>query len=482
MRAFAVGRGRTLGLALAGAGVLAAAVVLGAPHGATDALGPGEPAPRNVVVVMTDDQRLDDMKALRKTQRKIGDKGATFTESFASYPLCCPSRATYLTGRYAHNHGVRDGRPPEGGFQAFDDSETTAVALDQAGYRTGFIGKYLNGYPRVARAPGGPYVPPGFDRWRAGVNTGRMFDWKQVTGKGIRRWRARKRNYQTDVYARQAERFIERAARRSRPFFLTVATLAPHGEPFRTRTPNPRPAPRHKGRSKNESFPRPPSFNERNVDDKPSFIPSKRLKRSVRRALRRKHRDRLASLLAVDDLVVTVVRALRRGGALGDTLLIFTSDNGHLLGEHRLRVKAEFYDPAARVPLLVRAPGAIAPGSIVDAPTVNVDLAATIHDFAGVEPAQEQDGISLLEIAEDPAEFADREFPLETRLGTAIRTPDWLYAEHETNEGVELELYDLEDDPDQLESLHEDPQHEATLLTLAARLAQLRECEGASCR
>lgn len=433
---------------------------------------------------MTDDQRLDDMKALPKTRRKIGDRGAAFTESFASFPLCCPSRATYLTGRYAHNHGVLDNKKPDGGFEVFRDSggeeETVAVALDEAGYRTAFIGKYLSGYGRVAEAERPPYVPPGYDRWQAATRPGVMWKWRQVIGSRVHTWGKRDRHYQTDVYARQARRFIESAAARGRQFFLTVATLAPHRETKGAHAlrHNPRPAPRHRGAFPTEPLPRSPSFNEADVDDKPSFIRNlPRLDRDRRRQLRSLHRDRLASMRAVDDLMANLVRTLARAGALGDTLLIFTSDNGYALGEHRRVGKSDVYDPATRVPLLLRGPG-VEPGTVSATPAVNVDIAATIYDFTGVEPAQEQDGISLLEVA---ASREARELLLQNKRGTAIRTADWLYAEHETKLGTELELYDLAADPHQLDSLHEDRQHTRTRVRLAARLAELRVCQGTSC-
>ena len=145
------------------------------------------------------------------------------------------------------------------------------------------------------------------------------------------------------------------------------------------------------------------------------------------------------------------MRALRRGDVIDDTLLVFTSDNGYLLGQHRLHAKNAFYDGAARVPLLLRAPG-IDPATVIGSPVVNTDLAATIYDFTGVDPALPQDGVSLFDVVADPGQFADRAFPMQTTRGTAIRTPEWLYAEYEAEAGPEFELYGLAADPHQLTS------------------------------
>lgn len=436
---------------------------------------------RNVLVVMTDDQRLSDLaRAMPRTRKRIGKQGVIFRKAYATFPLCCPSRATYLTGQYAHNHGVVSNGPPDGGAQNFDDSATTAVALNAAGYRTGYTGKYLNGYrPLAEQDP--PYVPPGWDWWRAASLYARMLTWQQMVGGRIKKWGHGRRDYQTDVLARQATRFLKSSARRSQPFFLTIAPLAPHVEnPRRPAGDDPRAARRHRDRFRKTPLPRPPSFNEADVSDKPSSVRARpRLDRSQRRYLRDLNRDRLRSLLAVDEMVVTVLRTLRKAGLTDDTLVIFTSDNGFQLGEHRLEGKTRVYEPAIQVPLLMRGPGIRQ--RAIGAPVGNVDLAATIYDWTGVPPALDQDGVSLLDVAAAPAAFDDRELLLQVFNGAGLRTRDWLYAEHGTSPGTEVELYDAQADPHQLQSLHDSPAHAAVRGELAARLADLRDCAGAEC-
>ncbi len=462
----------------------ALAATLVARTDAGNAAAGGTPDPRNVLVIMADDMRASDLQATRPIRRRIGGRGIRFNAAFATFPLCCPSRASYLTGQYAHNHGVLDNVGPAGGMQAFDDSATLATDLDGAGYLTGWIGKYMNGYgPPAHEDP--PYVPPGWDFWRAASVPRKLYDWEQVIDGRLQRFGRAESDYQTDVYAGQVEGFLDLAAGSGEPFFLTVSVLAPHVETRELPSPehNPRPARRHRGAFATEPLPGSLSFDEEDVSDKPTYVRSHaRLGAEGRRRARRSNRDRLGTLLAVNDLAVRALRKLRRSGALDETLVVFTSDNGYLLGEHRLtHAKDAFYDPATRVPLLLRGPG-LAGGNDVDAPVANIDVPATIYDFTGVEPTLEGDGVSLLDVAAAPAAFADRELLLQTTRGTAIRTSDWLYTELETQLGTEHELYDLEADPYQLESVHDDPAHVAIRNQLAARLAELRECEGASCR
>jgi len=454
--------------ALAAAGLLGG---LGPAGGADDARArPGDRP--NVVVIMTDDQDAKSVRVMRGVRRQLGGSGATFQNFFATFPVCCPSRATFLTGQYAHNHGVRGNTPPNGGVQAFNDSRTLPIALRRAGYRTGYVGRYLNGYDSRE-------VPPGWSDWRVGVGKGafKMYDYNLNENGRFVRYGRKPADYQTDVYARKATRFISKSG--SKPFFLTFAPIAPHGDPTRTRSPNPEPAPRDRGAFADEPLPSPPSFNELDVSDKPQFVRKQdRLTAAEQRDLERRHQDRLASLLAVDDAVKRIVAELRDAGELRDTLIIFTSDNGYLLGEHRLVAKGNLYEESVGVPLIMRGPG-IPRGVTRPQIAGNIDLAPTILDFTGVQPLRVMDGRSLLPLARRRGVAADRDILLENQHSTALRTQRYMYAEHP---GGELELYDLRSDPFQLRSRHDDPALAGVRATLAQRLAELEDCAGPSCR
>jgi arylsulfatase A-like enzyme len=431
---------------------------------------PGAP---NVVVIMTDDQDPGTMRAMPAVRRLIGGQGATFTRSFATTPLCCPSRATFLTGQYAHNHGVRTNKP---GYTALDASETVAVWLDRAGYRTGHVGKFLNGYGRDTDSR---EIPGGWDEWYAFVHDSNFsyYDYTLNENGRLVRYGSAPRHYQTDVYARKAADFVARNAG-AEPFFLSVATLAPHKEAHGP----PRPAPRHAGSFGDAPLPRPASFNERNVGDKPAFVrKTPRLTPERIEGLTRLHRGRLRSLLAVDDLVERVVAALRDTGELQHTLLVFTSDNGYLLGQHRLVGKSWVYESSVRVPLMMRGPG-IPPGVVRRQLVGNVDLAPTILDAAGASApaAHRLDGTSLLAPARNPGALAGRQLLLESFdvPYRALRTPRYLFVRHRSGE---RELYDLSRDPDELRSLHTSRAHEGVERDLAARLRRLEGCAGSAC-
>ena len=337
-----------------GLAALAALVGLLAAGGNAVA-GPGDRP--NVVVVLTDDQDAASLKVMKGLKRKLGRRGATFRNSYAVYPLCCPSRATLLTGQYPHNHGVLDNGGPEGGVNSFDESVTLATALHDDGYRTGYIGKYLNGYPALAREDPEAAIPPGWDRWFGMVDAG-QYDWSINANGSMRKYGREPRDYQTDILRRLGTDFISTHSGRPKPFFLIVGTNAPHGEKGRKFSDrNPRPAKRHVGSFESLRVPDIPSFNERDVSDKPPFLQVPRIKDKGRRELRDRYRGRLESLLSVDEMVTGLLAELRRRGELRDTLFIFTSDNGYLLGEHRLERKRLLYEESAQVPLVMRGPG-----------------------------------------------------------------------------------------------------------------------------
>jgi arylsulfatase A-like enzyme len=468
-------------------GALASVLLLG---GCSIAAGERKPRPPaaagapNVVVVMTDDQAVDTMRAMPRTKRLLGAKGTTFDQALVSFPLCCPSRATFLTGQYAHNHGVRDNHPPAGGLGALRQGETLPIWLQEAGYRTGFVGKYLNGYGKEPNG-GERFVPPGWDRWVAaeGGRKTAAYDYQlNIDGHLVERG-DEPRDYKTRVMADEAAGFIRGASGEGRPFFLWVATSAPHTDNNQQAgaARNPLPEPHDRGRFGAARLPRGPAFNERDVSDKPAFV--RRLDRLGARdvgAMRTTYVSQLESLISVDRLVARLVGELERRDELDNTIVLFTSDNGFLRGQHRIDSgKSKLFDESVRVPLLARGPG-FERGAKVRSPVANVDLAKTIADAAGARPGIELDGVDLRD--RDPRE--DRAVLLEVferrdDRFTAVRDRRWVYAERDDGR---TELYDHRTDPAELRNLAGTPRARAVEERLAARLEELRDCAGAGCR
>jgi arylsulfatase A-like enzyme len=482
------------------AGVLALAVAAaGFAAGGGDATA-DEQAQPNIVVVMTDDQTQASVSFMPTVQSELAANGATFANNFTNWPLCCPSRATFYTGQYAHNHHVLGNTAPDGGWASFDDSSTLPVWLQQAGYHTIHIGKYLNGYGEGDNPAA--YVPPGWNEWTAPTagTTQSVYDYTlNQNGTLVDRGTA-VTDFKQDVFSDLAVDAINRSAPGG-PFFMGVMYTAPHsGGP--NPNPNPptncgataKPAPRHADSFNNEPLPLPPNFNEADVSDKPAAIQTMPLiTESDFVTIQRKYRCRIESLLSVDEGVGRILDALEASGELDNTLVVFTSDNGFFGGEHRIQTgKNRVYEEAVRVPLVIRGPGVPA-GVTVDDLSINADLAPTVLDAAGATPGLTEDGRSLLPFAEHPDRFHGRELLLEKgsvvdadddptpQSGTfwAIHTSRYVYVE---NISGELELYDLVADPYQLDNQIANPAYDPVEAALASRLATLRSCAGATCR
>ena len=449
----------------------------------------------NVVVVMTDDQTSAAMDAMPVTESLIGDQGATFSNSFASFPLCCPSRATFLTGQYAHNHRVLNNIPPQGGFDTLRGGETLPVWLQRAGYYTGLVGKYLNGYET---SPVG--VPPGYSEWHGQKTQNAYYGFDLFEDGGYVRYGdpdedptdpAHPETYSSDVYTDKAVDFIDRRAPLDQPFFLWVAYNAPH-----TGTPNPppgeqdrcrgnaKPAARDIGAFEDAPLPTPPSFNEANVSDKPGSVrhlpPLDDFEVGQDHNL---YRCELESLLAVDDGVQRIVDTLEATGELGSTLLVFTSDNGMMHGEHRIPFGKNLpYEESIRVPLLMRGPG-IPTGVQVRDLVANVDLAPTILEAAGAHARLREDGQSLLGVTRRPHSESGREIAIEGNRYRGVRTPRYIYVHwiRGPDHGA-TELYDLKRDPYELTNLHGHPAAHKVERALGKRLHEVERCAGAECR
>src|SRR6266550_1510308 len=473
--------------------VVAAAGVVGLHKPGGSAQAAAAPPRPNIVVLETDDQTLAEMEVLPNVRRLIGDEGVTFDENFDSFSLCCPSRASFLTGQYSHNNGVRGNALPQGGFEKLDSTNTLAVWLQRSGYYTVHLGKYLNGYGR--RNP--LEIPPGWSEWHGSVDpsTYRYYNYTLNENGVLTPYCAvpQPSCYQTDVYRDKANEIIRRRAPEG-PFFLWVAFLANHaGNPREPDDPpnlaTPVPAPRNKDHFTGTPLPQPPSFNEADVSDKPAAIRRRPLiSAREHAAIQENWQQRRETLLAVDDAVASIVETLRSTGELDNTLLIFTSDNGFFHGEHRVRSgKVLLYEESIHLPLLMRWTGnaSLPRGVHRKQLTMNVDDAETILDAAGetARPDRIEDGVSLLRYWRDGGLELGRDLLVDNTPGAghfdAIRSRNFLYAEYLNGD---RELYDLHRDPYELQSQHANPAYDQLKASLASRLHVLVSCAGGTCR
>ena len=436
----------------------------------------------NVIVVMTDDQRTDDVDVMRTVKTELAAKGVTFADNFATYPLCCPSRTTFFTGEYAHNHRVQSNNPPAGGYPGFmakvDPGRTLGVELQRAGYRTGYVGKFLNEF---APDPENP-VPPGWDVFDGliGVTEYMMFGYSIDQDGTTKKYGSAPADYQTDVLARHAARFV-RSSAGTRPFFLTFAPVAPHDDARATAGRATRSPPlatlrrscSGRCRARPRSTPRSPASRGTCASRPCSH---RRLGRS-----RGSTGTGSASLLAVDDAVARLVRALRSTHELNDTYILFTSDNGYLLGEHRDTAKELPYEPSVKVPLIIRGPG-VEQGATRTELAGNIDLAPTILDMAGL-PWRERDGRDLAatgahvgrsgEHPPDPLRArAVGGHPVCRRAHGPLRPDRLRRAARATGR---RELFDLQVDPGELHNVYGSPAYAQTRQALEGLLARLRE-------
>lgn len=530
-------------------GAAALAVGLAVPSGPLSAVGatpkpvsvpvsaplqpPGRPniAPNvapNIVVVMADDMRTDELLHMPSLRATVAEHGLTFQNSFSPYPLCCPARASFLTGRYAHNHRVYWHEAPYG-YGAFDDSRTLATSLRAAGYSTGFIGKYLNRYgparSKVSGKPSYKYVPRGWTDWRASIDAvrgvgvhGSTYNYLDtpfnVNGRVDNRYRGR---YQSHVIGDFSVDMARGFSRRAKPFFMYVNYVAPHfGGP---REPDDPPSflTDDKGRRQDLRTPaRPPSVrgrfdrlitrgagmprgggpSERDISDKPkafSRLPEPNARE--RRALAELTRQRAEAIYVMDQQVKRLVRELKRSGEWADTVFMFTSDNGYYLGEHRRRSgKVRAHEPSLRVPFLVTGPGMRAKASRFD-PITTIDVSASILDLADAVPPRQADGSSRVPTMlrgdrgwtvpvlneATHAEGYDGQSPgfRGPRTSIGIRTARYSYIRNRTDEH---ELYDLKRDPLQQDNVYGRPGHAAVERALRRVWWRTRDCAGAECR
>src|SRR5215217_2865054 len=328
----------------------------------------------NIILLVLDDMRADDLPMMPAVQELLVAQGTSFTNFFATAPTCAPSRASIFRGQYPHNHGVLRSSGEKGGYAPFytrgHEQSTVATWLQDAGYRTALIGKYLNGYPADVSPAGVPatYGPPGWDEW-AGVTREPYLN-LQINENG--RLAGYKEQYATDVLAAEVKTFV---AETTQPFFLYFAPRAPH-EPAQF-------APRHATAFADVTAPRPPSFNEADVSDKPAWMQAiPPLTEQQIREVDAYYVARLRTLLAVDEMVAALIETLRASGTLASTFILLTSDNGYHLGEHRIvQDKGSPYEESIRAPLVVRGPG-VPVGETRAEIVSQVDLAPTFAAWA----------------------------------------------------------------------------------------------------
>jgi arylsulfatase A-like enzyme len=435
----------------------------------------------NIIFIMTDDQPPQTVAYMPTVKNVLMAEGVNFENGFLTTPLCCPSRASILSGEYVHNHEVYTNRYPMGGAKKFDDISTVAVWLREAGYRTAYFGKYLNGYSDLE-----PYgvMPPGWSDWAVFLandtsseergNLQYFFNFTMSENGEAVEYPKTKENFGADIVTAKAVNFVNDA--RDEPFMLFVSYYNPHS-PYRW-------AKRHQETFRagwNWEQYRPPNFNEENIREKPDYISE--LKPFSPEEVDITYKQILRSLLSVDDGVASLLHVLDQTGLDENTIIIYITDNGLTAGDHRFGFSKNCpYEACIKTPFIVYAPGRYTPRT--DASLVaNIDLAPTFADLAGAEIPASVNGVSIVPLLEKTAStwrdaILIEHWPTEEGVGSiipefySVRTHTWKYTEYETGE---CELYDLVEDPYELDNLADKWKYREIQAELQARLEELKE-------
>lgn len=525
--------------------LLLAAVAALACASAADARpnGSGKGKRPNILVVMTDDMASADLQFMPKVNRKLASRGTSFADAVDSFPLCCPARATFITGQYSHNHGVVGNFAPYGWYGMKHRANTLPSWLQKAGYHTAMVGKWLNGYGALD-AHG--EVPAGFDTWRGllDVSAYDYFNYLMNRDGLLKSWgdgdfarklvefakievddepdsigtilgklaevfgpppytywgSERTRDYSPDVTGQIAQRLVRRERNSRKPFFIWWAPAAPHREDVSTTLmkrpgPDPRPAPRYADESAALNLPKPPSFNNEGTGDVPAnFDVAGPLDDEDVAQLELDYQGRAGSMMAVDDHVGTLVRTLRKTDQLRNTVIFFVSDNGWLQGEHRIPGDKYLpYEESLQVPLIVRGPG-IPQGRTVHGQISNIDFAPTLIDFANATAGRTMDGLSLVPTIHNPKRRPDRalgiEAPSPLFLGAipnngwdrpyeGVRTDRYTFVVYK--ETGDRQLFDRRTDPYEIHNLAGDPAYAEIESRLARKATKLSSCAGRAC-
>jgi len=477
----------------AGAIVAASVVALGVLAGQPTAQGGAAPDPApaaaaakarpNVILISTDDMTVSDLRWMPRTRKLLGRKGVTFPQALSPHPLCCPARAAILTGQYAQNNHVKSNQGRYA-FAALDPRHTLPVWLNRAGYRTAFTGKYLNGFgTRGREQPGWTWFDP------------------TIVGhyayEGFRMYRDGNPQYYSslnnvDYVNGEVERLVRDWSPGDQPFFIWASHVAPHGRidsESGTSSAAPLPPERYRKmfRRTNPPSMHDPAFNEKDLSDKTRWLRREHGGRMKVSHVKHVFRTRIQSLQGVDQGVAQLVRTLQETGEIDNTYIMFTSDNGFLLGEHRLLTKNLPYKQSIEVPLLIRGPK-VPRGKQRQGFATMIDLAPTIADIAGARPNLKVDGVSLMPtirkqrklrntvlIQAGPQEEVDRRFGWWWR---GVTTGRYTYAYYFA-EGFE-ELYDHRYDPGETRNLSRLLAYRRTIAELRRRTGALKSCAGAA--
>ncbi len=466
-------------LARTGAGLLAAGclMALAAPQTQTQAREELPDERPNIILISTDDQTTYDMQWMPITQRLIGDHGIDFSDGLSPHSLCCPARAEIVTGQYGQNNGVHHNTGPNGGYHALIDRDNTIGRwLHDAGYQTGMAGKYMNGYNEQYDAP------EGWDHWNPYIG-GTDFMTTRFYNDGDPVVR---RGYVDDITNDYVRSYID-GFDRDRPFFAWISNYAPHRAKKRSGEEEYSvPAPRFRGTLTDARLPAldKASFNEDDVSDQPREARGPKLSAQE---MQNRFISRIEALQAADENVQELVDHLDELGELDNTYIFFVSDNGYLLGEHRLSHKNYIFRESMAIPFQVRLPTAT-DGAESRMPVALADLAPTISELAGATPERLVDGVSFAPLLRgQPMTWRDTQL-IQTGMARpafeswrirGARTDRYTYGLDVTN-GFE-QLYDRVRDPDEITNLADDARYRPVLAEMRRRMEALRDCEGASC-
>jgi N-acetylglucosamine-6-sulfatase len=419
--------------------------------------GAGSERP-NIVFVLTDDLATNLVQYMPHVQA-LAKKGTSFANYTVTDSLCCPSRSSILTGRYPHNTGIFTNGGKDGGFTTFkkrgEEKSTFATSLQQAGYRTAMMGKYLNEY-----LPKDKYMPPGWTQWDVAGNAYGQYNYNLLENDQIKHYGKNPDDYLTTVISGKATKFITDSVAAKNPFLIELATFTPHG-PFT-------PAPEDKDKFPGLTAPRGPSF-DRLPANPPKYLAGRGpLTEQEKKSIDTEFRKRAQAVQSVDRMIGSIQDTLTKSGVADNTIIVFSSDNGFHMGEYRMTPgKQTAYDTDVNVPLIVAGPG-VGTGKTVTEPAENVDLRPTFEDLADATTPSEVDGRSLAPLlhGEPSAEWrttslvehhgpntdpADPDRPAKNSGNpatyTAIRTTTYTYVEY--TDGTK-EYYDRTADPDML--------------------------------